>query len=162
MEEHLARCQKERVKLGKKTSCEFQQLDTHRQKVQESLIAQINKELDALDKSHDELSEKVSSQRKQTAEATKPAGTPTVSLSDLLAGKIDAFELDVGDLLDLGPEVGTLEEADVAEVSRRKEQLANGITDMANDLFAKAIGSIQTAKTAHAKQAKRLLAKRRR
>eukprot|EP00959_Pyramimonas_sp_CCMP1952_P016044 339314-Pyramimonas_sp.AAC.1 len=94
------------------------------------------RELEGLDKAHAELTDKVEAIKPKASDGT--AGScPAVALADLLEDKVDGFNLDAGDLLDIGPD-DSMEEQDAAEAAKRKEELTASIRGLAKDLFAKA------------------------
>ena len=85
--------------------------------------------------------------------------TPTINLEDLLAGKIDGFNIDLGTVFAADDGLGT---EDMDEITKRRDTLVASFHTMATDLFAQAAASAKEAKEAHAAQAARLEQKRRR
>ncbi|CAK0906647.1 unnamed protein product, partial [Prorocentrum cordatum] len=158
-EEHLKRIQRERVKHGNRMEKELQRIATLEMQLaaQRDLVRSMACELDQLDKSYEETAKLVASSAKpDTVEHT----VPTIHLEDLLAGRIEGFNIELGSVFNVGDEDISAEEMD--EIKKRRDTLVSQFHTMAKELFPQAANNAKEAKEAHAAQTARLEQKRRR
>eukprot|EP00959_Pyramimonas_sp_CCMP1952_P462017 9482550-Pyramimonas_sp.AAC.1 len=86
---------------------------------------------------------------------------PTISLTDILEGRLTGLQVDDGNLFGLEDYV-EVSAGDLEEAARRKSQMADCIKDTCTKLFGELKKRAEEHKTAHKEQQERLAHKRRR
>ncbi|CAK0891945.1 unnamed protein product [Prorocentrum cordatum] len=140
LEQRVAQCQRERLCLAKKLQYELDKLDNLESEMEKQRlhIASISDQLTRQEESYAELVDKLASVARSDTPAPE---APRINIEDLVAGKFDASQIDLGKILtsDGGENEYELPKEYVEELDRRQKQLAEGLSELSKRLFAEAL-----------------------
>eukprot|EP00959_Pyramimonas_sp_CCMP1952_P224927 4703210-Pyramimonas_sp.AAC.1 len=88
-------------------------------------------------------------------------GSPPISLDALLAGSVDAFDIDFGSKFDVDDSTRLVEQDDINEFSARPARLVAELQAEAEELFQSVADTVNNANEAHRAQVTRLPDKKR-
>ncbi|CAK0883771.1 unnamed protein product, partial [Prorocentrum cordatum] len=136
LEQRVAQCQRERLRLAKKLQYELDKLDRWEKEMekQRSHISSISEQLTRQEESYSELVGRLASEVRKEA---PPPEAPKINIEDLVAGKFDSFQIDLGSCLSFDAEDEfELSKEDLEELDRRQKKLAEGLSTLSKELFA--------------------------
>ncbi|CAK0822000.1 unnamed protein product [Prorocentrum cordatum] len=161
VEDQLAQVQRARIHHASKLQAAITKVASLEKQFEEqrSVVSAINSELDEHDKKYEDVAAKFVNVAKRGGPRESVA--PSISLDALLAGSVDAFDIDFGSTFDVDGSTLLVEQDDINELNARRARFVAVLQSKARKLFQSAADTVKNAKEAHRALVTRLSDKKR-